>query len=150
MTPQNTIYIVGAGAVGKALAVFLKFKGNNVIIIRGSIDDNSSHTEKIKVQYNDTDEFESVIEISSLSKFKTLTGIVVLTNKSFGNQELSKVLKSKINTSPLVIMQNGLNIEVPFTDNYFSQIYRCVLFPLLGGELQKLANVFYIYTHKEK
>lgn len=128
MTPQNTIYIVGAGAVGKALAVFLKLKGNNVIIIRGSIDDNSSHTEKIKVHHNDTDEFESEIEISTLSKFKTLNGIVVLTNKSFGNQELSKVLKSKINTSPLVIMQNGLNIEVPFKDNYFSQIYRCVLF----------------------
>jgi len=27
---------------------------------------------------------------------------------------------------------------------------RCTPFPLLGGELQKLANVFYIYRDKEK
>lgn len=128
MKTQNRIYIVGAGAVGKALAVFLTIKGKDVVIIRGSVDDHSSYTEKISVQYTDTDVFETTIQISSLSQFNTLTGIVILTNKSYGNQDLSKVLAPKIDGSPLVIMQNGLEVEAPFTENHFPEIYRCVLF----------------------
>ncbi len=125
---NKTIYIIGAGAVGKALAVFLKGKGQNVIIIRGSIDNNSSYTEKIKVQFNDKEEFEAEIEISSLSRFTALNGIVVLTNKSYGNEQLAGKLSPKIGSSPVVILQNGLDIEKPFIHNNFPGIYRCVLF----------------------
>lgn len=128
MSLENTIYVIGAGAIGKALAVFLKLKGKNVIILRGSVDDKSGYTERIKVELPDNTAVEAEVEINSISNFPVLDGIVVLTNKSFGNPQLASTLKPKTNNSPIVILQNGLNVEQPFIDNAFSQIYRCVLF----------------------
>jgi 2-dehydropantoate 2-reductase len=39
---KPAIFIVGNGAIGKALAVFLKLQDKDVIILRGSVDDDSS------------------------------------------------------------------------------------------------------------
>ena len=39
---EERIFIIGAGAVGKALAVFLKLEGRSVCIIRGSMDNLST------------------------------------------------------------------------------------------------------------
>lgn len=125
---EQAIFIVGNGAIGKALAVFLKLQGKNVAILRGSVDDGSSFIEKITVVLADQTALEADVEISTLSRFETLEGIVVLTNKSFGNPDLAKALKPKINASPLVILQNGLGIEQVFTDQIFPAVYRCVLF----------------------
>jgi 2-dehydropantoate 2-reductase len=125
---EHAIYIIGAGAIGKVLAVFLKLENKNVVLIRGSIDDDSSYVERIEVELNDHKMVAAEIEIRTLSSFSTLDGIIVLTNKSFGNPNLAKTLKAKINNSPLVILQNGLNIEQPFIGNGFSHIYRAVLF----------------------
>jgi 2-dehydropantoate 2-reductase len=129
MLIQNTIYIIGAGAIGKALAVFLKLEGKNVILIRGRIDDKSNYFEKIKVELtNNNTEVEAKVRISTISNFTTLNGIVVLTNKSHGNRHLAQALKNKINNSQIVILQNGLDVEQPFIDHSFTEIYRCVLF----------------------
>lgn len=125
---NQTIYIIGTGAIGKALAVFLKLDNRNVILIRGSVDDKSVENEKFQVELSDTTVLEASIEVSTLSHFSELDGIVVLANKSFGNDNLSQAIKSKINGSPLVVLQNGLGVEQPFIDNEFPQIYRCVLF----------------------
>jgi 2-dehydropantoate 2-reductase len=57
-----------------------------------------------------------------------LKGIVVLTNKSFGNPELASRLKGKISNSPVVILQNGLGVEKPFLSAHFPAVYRCVLY----------------------
>jgi len=125
---EQSIFIVGNGAIGKALAVFLKLQGKNVVILRGSVDDGSSAIEKFTVVLADQSTLEADIEISTMSRFKALDGIVVLTNKSFGNNDLALALKPKINTSPLVILQNGLGVEQAFTDHRFPGVYRCVLF----------------------
>ena len=125
---KDKIYIVGAGAIGKVLAVLLKPANKNVIILRGSIDDQSSYTEKIQVELYDKTTLEAEVEVSTLSHFTALHGIVVLTNKSYGNQHLSQVLSSKISNSPIVILQNGLGVEQAFIDHGFPEIYRCVLF----------------------
>jgi 2-dehydropantoate 2-reductase len=125
---EQSIFIVGNGAIGRALAVFLKLQGKNVAILRGSVDDGSSVIEKISVILADRSVLEADIEISTLSRFATLDGIVVLTNKSFGNGDLALSLKPKIDTSPLVILQNGLGIEQVFTYQQFPEVYRCVLF----------------------
>jgi 2-dehydropantoate 2-reductase len=50
----------------------------------------------------------------------------VLCNKSYGNAALANALKDKIGYSPLVLLQNGLDVERPFVD--FPSVYRCVLF----------------------
>lgn len=125
---KNNIYIIGAGAVGKALAVFLKLADKDVFLVRGSVDDGTSHTEEIRVVLNGQTEMSAEIEVSTLSNFTKFDGIIVLTNKSFGNPHLSQALKDKTNDSPIVLLQNGLGIEQPFIDADFPEIYRCVLF----------------------
>ncbi len=125
---NQTVYIIGAGAIGKALAVFLKLGGKNVTLIRGSIDYQSSKNEKIEIEISDKTVLVSLVEVNTLSHFTQLDGIIVLTNKSFGNANVSQALKGKTGTSPIVIMQNGLGVEQPFIDNDFPEIYRCVLF----------------------
>lgn len=125
---KNNIYIIGAGAVGKALAVFLKLADKNVVLLRGSVDGQPRRTEEIRVVLNDKTEASAEIEVSTLSNFSRLDGIIVLANKSFGNPHLSKALKDKTNDSPIVLLQNGLGIEQSFIDSDFPEIYRCVLF----------------------
>lgn len=128
MTGQHTIYIIGAGAIGKALAVFLKLNQQEVVLVRGSTDDNTSHFETINIVLPDNTTVGATVAISSLSCFEKLDGVVVLTNKSYGNHRLSQVLQRKVGNAPIVILQNGLAVEQPFVDAGFSQIYRCVLF----------------------
>lgn len=124
----DTIYIVGAGAIGKVLAVLLAQQQKKVIILRGSVEEANPQKEKIQVQLSSGETMEAAIEISSLSRYAMLKGLVVLTNKSFGNQRLADLLKPLINDTPLVLLQNGLNVEQPFTAHAFPHIYRCVLF----------------------
>lgn len=125
---QHTIYIVGAGAIGKALAVFLKLEGKDVVIIRGSVDDKPGYIEKISVELPNNATVEAEVEVSTANNFPVLNGLIVLTNKSFGNQHLAGSLRTKINNSPVLILQNGLNVEQPFIDSGYFNIYRCVLF----------------------
>ncbi len=124
----DNIYIVGSGAIGKSLAVFLQREGKRVILLRGSVDDGQARTEAIGIILNDGTIIEEKVQVSTVSNFSTLDGIVVLTNKSFGNPGLSAVLRNKAGTNPLVILQNGLGVEQPFLNGGFQAVYRCVLF----------------------
>ena len=128
MKKQDTIYIIGAGAIGKALAVFLKLAQKKVIIIRGSVDDGSNMTENIEVELSSGKTVSANVEISTARNFLSMDGIIVLTNKSYGNHHLSQVLSSKCKDQPVVILQNGLNVEQAFIDKGFSQTYRAVIF----------------------
>jgi 2-dehydropantoate 2-reductase len=125
---QNHIYIIGSGAIGKALAVFLKLSGRQVTIIRGSVNDGIMSTERISVEMADRVKHQADLDIATLENFSTIHGIVVLTNKSFGNAQLAASLKSKTGSSPIVILQNGLGVEQPFINEKYPEIYRCVLF----------------------
>lgn len=122
------IFIIGAGAIGKSLAVALKLADRNVVLVRGSVDDGSRSVEKIEVFTIDGAQLEAEIEVGTFSRFSTLDGIIVLTNKSFGNDNLARTLEAKAKNSPLVILQNGLGVERPFIDRDFADVYRCVLF----------------------
>jgi 2-dehydropantoate 2-reductase len=128
MEPQPDIYIIGAGAIGKVLAVILQSTGRNVTLIRGSVNDLVPYTETITVELADGAHISRTITISTINKFQTLDGIILLTNKSFGNATLATQLKYKTGNSPLVFLQNGLSIEQPFIAAGFPELYRCVLF----------------------
>jgi len=125
---KEPIYIIGAGAIGKALAVFLKLQHKNPILIRGSVDDHSSYTQTIEVELADNTILAAEIPTCTASHYDRLDGLIVFTNKSYGNRQLAERLKSKTGDSPIVIMQNGLNVEQPFIENGYPNIYRCVLF----------------------
>lgn len=134
---NSTIYIIGTGAIGKALAVFLKLADKQVALLRGSVDNQPSSIEKFQVELGDKTVLEASIEVSTLSQYKKLNGIIVLTNKSFGNENLSQALKGKTDKSPIVLLQNGLGVEQSFIDNNFPEIYRCVLFATSQTTSQK-------------
>lgn len=122
------IFIVGAGAIGKVLAVFLARKGNEVVILRGSVDEFRQEIKKIEVVFADNTRAQAEIPVSSLNAYPYLDGIVLLTNKSYGNEALAEKLSGKMNNSPVVLLQNGLGVENPFIAKGFSELYRCVLF----------------------
>jgi 2-dehydropantoate 2-reductase len=124
---DTKIYIIGAGAIGKTLAVLLKLDKRNVTIIRGSVDNQAPYTEKIQVTVSGT-VFEAEIEVATLSNFQELDGLVAFTNKSYGNEDLAKTFRGQAGNSPIVLLQNGLGVEKPFLDYHYPEIYRCVLF----------------------
>lgn len=126
MTKQ--IFIVGAGAIGKALAVFLARKGKDVVILRGSVDEYEPEIKRIEVVFAGNSRAQAEIPISSLNRYPQLDGIVLLTNKSYGNESLAEKLSARINDSPIVLLQNGLGVENPFVKRGFPEVYRCVLF----------------------
>ena len=125
---MKNIFIIGSGTIGKALAVFLKLAERNVVLIRGSVDDGTRAMERIRVELANGSTQEADVEIATLSAFGSLDGIIVLANKSYGNEQLSITLSDRTGHSPIVFLQNGLGIEQPFIDKGFPGIYRCVLF----------------------
>lgn len=125
---MQTIYIIGAGAVGKALAVALSLNNRKVVLLRGSIDNQPTYSEKVQVVMNNNTALEAAIEVGTLSNYPALTGVIVLANKSYGNAQLAQTLAGKIRHAPLVILQNGLGVEQVFIDHHFPEVYRCVLF----------------------
>ena len=124
----DNVFIIGAGAIGKALAVFLKRAGRKVVLVRGSVDEAGSRIERLRVEAAGGTFQEASVEVATLSEFSTLNGLVVLATKSYGNKQLSVRLRDKMGDSPLVLLQNGLGIERPFLEEGFSQVYRAVLF----------------------
>lgn len=124
---MNKIYIIGSGAVGLALAACLKAEGKDVILLRGRSNQGERSLKKIQLVLEDA-EREVELELNRMEDFKSLDGIIVVTTKSYGNKSISDQLKSKVGSSPIVLLQNGLGIEDAFIANHFPAIYRCVLF----------------------
>jgi 2-dehydropantoate 2-reductase len=127
MTTQK-IFIIGAGAIGKALAAALTHAGKEVVLLRGSVDDQPAAITGIHVELEGNAGFHAAVAVDTLAHYPSLDGLVVLTNKSYGNERLASVLRTKAAGSPLLLLQNGLGIEQVFIDNGFADIYRCVLF----------------------
>lgn len=123
-----TVYIIGAGAIGKVLAVFLKQNGKNVVLLRGSVVNEPTVTSHLAVELINQPRVTASVEEATLDKYDRLDGIIVITSKSFGNPELAQKLKGKTGHSPLVLLQNGLGVEQSFLDQGLEEIYRCVLF----------------------
>jgi 2-dehydropantoate 2-reductase len=123
---MEPVYIIGAGAIGKVLAVCLNNDGKKVVLLRGSVDNGESHKENIRVMLPSQEIIEAEVTIDTFSNYRSLEGLIVLCNKSYGNAALAVALKDKIGYSPLVLLQNGLGVEQVFMD--FPSVYRCVLF----------------------
>ena len=124
---SKPLYIIGNGVIAKALAVALVINGKEVTILRGSVDDKSVYSEEVQVEVADT-LLQADVTISSIGNYEELDGIILLTNKSFGNPKLADKLRFKTKQSPIVFLQNGLGIEKSFVDYGFNELYRCVLF----------------------
>ena len=128
MDNYKHLFIVGSGAIGKALAVFLSQAGRKVTMIRGSVDSGSTITRRFAVEMENGAIRGADVEVTTLNSLAEVDGIVVLATKSFGNERLAGAIKSKIGDSPIVLLQNGLGVEQPFLAHGYQQVYRCVLF----------------------
>ena len=139
---QNPIYIVGAGAIGMTVAVFLKHSGKEVILLRGR---RGSPLEientGLTVDCSNGTNLTASIPICTLEQVEFMQGIVLITSKSFGNPELAQRLNGKTGQSSLVLLQNGLGIEEPFLEAGFPEVYRCVL--MATSQVQAPYNVRY-------
>ncbi|MEM9361747.1 MAG: 2-dehydropantoate 2-reductase [Bacteroidota bacterium] len=124
--PRNTkIYIIGSGAIGKALAVFLKRENKEVVLIRGSVD-NLSRVEHDITVLGKNETFKERITTSTFSTLSAIEGIVLITTKTFANSQIAKKLSEVGGNFSIVLLQNGLHVERPFKN--FNKVYRCVLF----------------------
>jgi 2-dehydropantoate 2-reductase len=123
---METVYFIGAGAIGKVLAVFLINNGKNVVLLRGSVDNGESHRDNISVMLPSGEIIVAEVMMDVLGNYPILEGLVVLCSKSYGNAALAKALGNKIGDSALVLLQNGLGVEQAFMN--FPAVYRCVLF----------------------
>jgi 2-dehydropantoate 2-reductase len=121
------IYIIGAGAIGKALAVCLANSGKEVVLIRGSVDEQPETMETIRLQMSDNSVLYADIPTITFSNLPQAEGLFIVTSKSFGNGAIAEKLAGYGAACPVVLLQNGLNIERAFVERGFTSLFRCVL-----------------------
>jgi 2-dehydropantoate 2-reductase len=119
------IYLVGNGVIAKSLAVSLLSNNRKVTILRGSVDQQPVTSEVIRLDAGN-ELLQAEVNISTISNYDKLGGLILLTTKTFGNKAIADKLRGKVGTSPVVLLQNGLHIESSFMD--FPALYRCALF----------------------
>lgn len=122
---ETKIYIVGSGAIGKALAVFLQQENKEVVLVRGSVDNIPDSEDEITLIGKDQI-FHQKIITTTFSGLQAINGIVLIATKAFANTEIAAKLKDKDGDFSIVLLQNGLHVESPFQE--FDKVYRCVLF----------------------
>jgi 2-dehydropantoate 2-reductase len=126
---SEKIYILGAGAIGMALAVNLLRNGRSVAAVRTSNSNYAWETIQVSVECDQSLTIEAPLEMVSLSKLDCLSaGTIVITAKATANRFLASELRDKKSSGPIVIMQNGIGVESPFINAGFPDIYRCVLY----------------------
>ena len=127
---SDTIYILGAGAIGVALAANLIENGRDILLVRTSTANLPESTVELTVHSGDN--FSKVLhvpaQVVSLSQLGGMHGTIVVTVKAYANQQIAAQLKEKGTRSPIVILQNGLNVEEPYLAVGFGEVYRCVLY----------------------
>lgn len=127
MESKDTIYVLGAGAIGLPLAAHLVDAGRTAVAVRTSRQDVPISTVTLTVR-NGERRMSADVETISLSRLPRLDGTIVIAAKSHANEVIARELKERAATGPVVILQNGVGVERPFLDAEFAPIYRCVLY----------------------
>ena len=131
---RETVYILGAGAVGFPLAVYLARAGRPVVAVRTSRPDVARQPVTVTVDEGER-RVSAEVEMVSLARLEAPAGMLVVTAKAYANEAIARELKEKapagqpaMATGPVVVMQNGVGVEEPFLAAGFSPVYRCVLY----------------------
>jgi 2-dehydropantoate 2-reductase len=128
MAEAERVYILGAGAIGLALAAQLVHNGKEAVAVRTSSSDASEKVIEVEVRGRDDSVIKAPVEMISLAKLEHLHGVIVVTAKSYANTLISAQLREKGVEAPIVIMQNGIGVEEPYIQSGFSEIYRCIVY----------------------
>lgn len=124
---HSTTYILGAGAVGLALAAVLTRAGRPAVAVRVSRDDIPAGNVPVTLHGADGD-LSVPVRTVSLSRLSSLDGPVVVTTKAQANASLAVALEGKAAVGPIVILQNGLGVEEAFLAGGFPEVYRGILY----------------------
>lgn len=128
MQQQRDIYVIGGGAIGKALAFFLASENRKVTLVRVQSHIHANDEELISLSLKEQPPSSCRVATARIEDLSEREGIFVVTSKSYGNLALARKLRQQRLTGPLVIMQNGLGVETPFLSEGFTEVCRCVLF----------------------
>lgn len=118
------IYIIGAGAIGQALAAMLQNSGREVLLVKSRPVENEQSSLHIKVMMPNG-ELQALVPVAQLGKVRFKDGPILVTVKSFANDAIAQALQQT--DQPVVLLQNGLNIEQTYLNRGIKQLYRCVL-----------------------
>lgn len=140
-TDMEPIYILGAGAVGMALAACLAKAGRDVTLVRTRPQDDFEDVVPITVTDGQGTAFTVSVQTTSLARLHALGGVIVITTKTYANADIATVLGSKDVSGILVVMQNGLEVELPFLPLPLTSICRCVLY--MTGERNSSQQVLF-------
>lgn len=113
-TLSSHIYIIGAGAIGRSLAVILQNQRKEVTLVKVRPHAPASHKEIISLTLPDASEMTAGVSIAGIADIPAYAGIILLTTKSYVNPDIAHLLKNKTGSSPLIILQNGLGVEKYF------------------------------------
>lgn len=127
MSSDKTIYILGCGAVGFPLAVFLVKAGRRVLAVRTSQSEVPERIIDVTVRCGKS-RISAPIETTSLVALDRLDGTIVVAAKAHANRAIASALRDKGAIGPIVIMQNGVGVEEPFVRAHLSPIYRCIVY----------------------
>ncbi len=127
MDDAHTVYVVGAGAVGMALAACLVEQGRRTIAIRTLRGNSPEETIQVTVHHG-ADRLAVSVDTVGLAMAPRLDGVVAVTAKAYANPVIATALHRKGVRGPVVILQNGVGVEAAFIEAGIPEIYRCVLY----------------------
>ncbi len=140
---MKTIYIFGGGAVGAPLACFLKSENRPVCLVRTRVGSVCSATTTIRTQTREKT-FQRSVSSVTLDELDSVNGIIVITSKTYANASIASRLKGKYTGGPIILAQNGLNVEREFQRLGYPTLGRAVLYLTseAAGESRQASFVF--------
>lgn len=124
---EEMIYILGAGAVGAPLAVFLKKAGRPVVLLRSN-EMGMDGSPRTYVVRRDAETVMLDIEERAFSNSGVLDGWLVIAAKAHANKSIADELAKRSFKGPIVLLQNGIGVERPFVEAGLRQLVRGVLY----------------------
>ena len=124
------------------LAALLANNGVPVTAVRTSTTSIEPAMTEVVVDLAEGKPRSAQVHTVSLSKISgTDGGIIAVTAKATANQSIAPVLFRRIGDLPLVVLQNGIDVEAPFIEAGFKKVYRGVVYST-GQRIGKSAYRF--------
>lgn len=124
---MSPIHILGTGAVGFPLAAFLSAQGREVVAVRAR-ERGEVPGESAVAVIGDGGRLSARVPTVGLDHLEEIHGILVVATKAHANASLAAALQGIPIHGPVVLLQNGLDVEEPFLHPHFGTVCRSILY----------------------